>query len=190
MRVAVARPIGRGLFRPFPDTGEDPNAGLEVTLRNILDQLGAQVVSRVENLVENGFGTALEMNGFTAAILGGPAALDPAVFLQPVEETGQGGSFDAHPLGNFFLGKFVATLGKMNKRAPFPLAQPERPEALIEPGAPGPGGAEEDEAELVDVGWRHAELISVLTNRIPAALSNPLPAYFSPTRIRMLVWLR
>jgi len=106
----------------LPDPAEDSNAGLEVTLRNILDQFRPQVVGGIENLFQDRFGTPLEMNGFAAAIIRRFAALDPAVVLEAVEQARQSRFLDSHPLSDFFLGKFVSALGKMDQRPPFPLA--------------------------------------------------------------------
>ena len=111
------------------------------------------------------------MDRLAPSIRLGPAAFDPAVVLEPIEQARQGGAFDSHSLGDFLLGAIVSSLGKMNERPPFSLAQAEGAEPLIEPGAPGPGGAEEDQAELVNIRRRHAQLISVLTNRIFRSLS-------------------
>ena len=169
----MAIPVGvGGLLGLLPDPGENSNAGFEVTLRNILDQLGAQVVGGVENLIEHGFGTPLEMDGLAAAIRRRASPFDPAVLLQPIEQAGKGRAFDSHSLGDFLLGQFISALREMNERAPFSLAKAERAEPLVEPRAPGARGPEKDEAELVDVGRRHArEMISVLTKSIFPRLS-------------------
>ena len=82
-----------------------------------------------------------------AAIAGRLAPFDPAVLLQPVEQAGQGRLFNSHPLGDFLLGELVSALRKVNERPPFALAQAERAQPLIELGAPGTGGAEEEQAE-------------------------------------------
>lgn len=116
-------------------------------------------------------GPALEMDRLAPSIRLGPAAFDPAVVLESIEQARQGCAFNSHALGDFLLGAIVSSLGKMNKRPPFPLAQAEGAEPLIEPGAPGAGGPEEDQAELVDVWRRHVQLISVLTNRMFRGLS-------------------
>jgi hypothetical protein len=162
----MAVPV-RGLLRLLPNTGENSNTSLEVTLRNIFDQFRAQVVGGIENFVQHGFGTALEMNRLATTICFRPAAFDPAVVLEPIEQARQGRAFDSHSLGDFLLGEIVSSLGEMNERPPFSLAQAERAEPLVEPGAPGAGRPEEDQAELVYIRRRHArEMISVLTNRI------------------------
>jgi hypothetical protein len=152
--VTVAHAIRRS-FRFFPDFREHPNARLEVSLRNIFDQFGAQIVGRVENLFQDGFRTALEMDRLAAAILGGVAALDPAIGFEPIEQAGQSRAFDSHPLRDFFLGPSVSALRKMHERPPFSLAQTEWSQTLVELGAPGAGGPKEDKAEFVDVRWRH-----------------------------------
>jgi hypothetical protein len=117
----MAVPV-RGLLCPLPDPGENPNAGLEVTLRNIFDQLGAQVVGGVENLVEHTFGTPLEMDRLATAIGRRAAALDPAVILQPVEQARESRAFDSHSLGDLLLSEIVSSLGEVNQRPPFSLA--------------------------------------------------------------------
>ena len=155
--MTVARAVRR-LLGLFPDSGENPNARFEVTLRNILDQLVAQVVGSIENLVQHRLGPPLEMNRLAPSIGGGTAALDPAIILQAIEQPGESGAFDAHPLGDFFLGELVPALGEMNECPPFSLAQSEGSQALVEPGPPSAGCAEEDEAELVDVGRRHSQI--------------------------------
>jgi hypothetical protein len=111
----------------------------------------------IENLVEYASGTALEMDRLATAIGGRAAAFDPAVVLEPIEQARQGCAFDSHPLGDFLLGAIVRALGKMHERPPFSLAQAEWAQALIEPGAPGTSGPEEDQAELVNVRRRHAQ---------------------------------
>jgi hypothetical protein len=155
----------RRSFRFFPDFREHSNARFQVSLRNIFDQFGAQIVGSIENFFEDGFGTALEMDRLAAAILRRIAPLNPAIGFEAIEQTGQGRAFDSHPFRDLFLGEFISALGEVHQRPPFPLAQPERPQTLVEPGSPGSSSAEEDKAELADVGWRHfRELISVLTN--------------------------
>ena len=84
-----------------------------------------------------------------------------------LEQAGKGRAFNAHTLGNFLLGQFVSALREMDQRPPFALAQAERAQALVELGAPGPGGAEEHLAEFVGIRGGHwPELVSVLTNRV------------------------
>ena len=114
------------------------------------------------------------MNGFATAITGGFATLDPAIVLQPVEQARQGRLFDPHSFGDFFLGKFVSALGKMDERPPFPLAQPEGAQALVQLRAPGARGPEEKKAEFIDIRRSHAgELVSMLTSPIPAGCQPP-----------------
>jgi hypothetical protein len=153
--MTIRAPV-RGRLGLFPDPGENSNACLEVTQRNILDQLSAQVMGGVENLVENGFGTALEMNRLATPIRRRPTTFHPPVVLQTIEQARKGRTLDPHPLGDLFLGKFVSALGKVHERSPFPLAQAEGPQTPVELRAPGTGGAEENQAELVDVRRRHA----------------------------------
>jgi hypothetical protein len=152
--VTVARAIRRPLCL-VPDFREDSNTGLEILLRDIFDQFGAQVVGGIENLVEDGLGTPLEVDSFAAAIFRRTAALDPAVVFQTVEQTGESRALDSHSLGDLLLGELISAFRKMDERSPFSLAQAERAEALIEPGAPGSGRAEEHEAEFVDIGRWH-----------------------------------
>jgi hypothetical protein len=83
------------------------------------------------------------------------APFDPTVILQPIEQAGERRFFDAHPLRDFLLGKFVSALRKVDQRPPFALAQAERAQALIKLRAPGARRAEEQKTELVDVGRRH-----------------------------------
>jgi hypothetical protein len=157
--MTIARAVGRRLLGLFADLAEDSNASLKVTLRNILDQLGAQVVGSIENFIEHGLRAALEMNRLAAPILRGTAALDPAIVLQAVEQARERRSFNPHALGDFLLGELVSALGKVNKGAPFTLAQTEGPQALIELRTPGARGAEKDKTELVNVWWRHVRQI-------------------------------
>ena len=70
------------------------------------------------------------MDDFAAAIVRRAAAFHPAVFLEPIEQAGKGRAFNAHALGNFFLGQFVSALREMDQRPPFALAQAERAQAL------------------------------------------------------------
>ena len=149
--MTIARAVRRRLLGLCTNLAEDSNASLEVTLRNILDQLGAQVVGSIENFIEHGLRAALEMDRLAAPILRGTAALDPAVVLKPVEQARQRWSLNSHAFGDLFLGELVSSLGKMHERPPFSLAQTEGPQALIEPRAPGARGAEKDKTELVNV---------------------------------------
>lgn len=162
--MTIARAV-RGLLGFLPDPGEDSNASLEVTLRNFFDQFGAQVVGGIKNLIEDGFRAPLEMHGLATAICRGSAAFDPAIFLQPIEQSSESGPFDAHAFGDFLLGELIPALGEVNERPPFALAQAEGPQALIEPGPPGTGGAEKDETEFTKMRRRHRKkMVSVLTN--------------------------
>jgi hypothetical protein len=102
-------------------------------------------VGGIENFIEDGFRTPLEMDDFAAPVFGRATALNPAVLLQTVEQSGQGWSLDAHSLGDLFLSEFVSAQRKLHQRAPFALAQPEGAEALIELGAPGSRGGEKHE---------------------------------------------
>src|SRR4051812_29921888 len=95
------------------------------------------------------------MDGLAAPVLRRPAPLDPPVVLEAIEESGQGCPLDPHSLGDFLLSEIISALGKMHEGAPLALAQAEGTEALVKPGAPGPGGPEKDEAKFVDVRWRH-----------------------------------
>ena len=152
-------PVARAIRRPFRLVfyfRENPNTSFQIALRNIVDELAPEVVGGIKNLVEHGLGTPLEMDGLAAAICRRAAALDPAVFLETIEQAGQSRAFDPHPFRDFLLGKRVSALGKMNERSPFSLAEPERAEPLVEPGAPGPGSAEENQAKLADIRRRHA----------------------------------
>jgi hypothetical protein len=108
-------------------------------------------VGSVENFIEHGLRAALEMDRLAAPILCRPAALDPAVVLQAVEQSRERRSFNPHAFGDFLLGKFVSSLGQMHERPPFSLAQPEGTQALIELRAPGARRAEKDKTELVNV---------------------------------------
>src|SRR5205807_159296 len=158
----VGATIARAIRRPFrlvPYFREHSNTGLEITLRNIFDQFGAQVVGGIENFIEHGFRASLEMNGLAAAIFGRAAPLDPTVVLEAIEQTRERCALDSHPLGDFLLGEFISALRKMHQRAPFALAQAEWAEPLIEPGPPGARRAEEDEAEFVDIWRRHGREI-------------------------------
>ena len=152
--MTIARAIRRS-FRLVPDFRKHPNTGVEIALRNIFNQFRAQVMGGIKNLVQDRLGTPLEMDCFATAIRRRTTAFDPAVIFQTVEQTGKRGALDPHSFGDLPLGERISALGKVNEGPPFSLAQAERAEALIEPGAPGAGGAEKDEAEFVDVGRRH-----------------------------------
>src|SRR5436190_23881410 len=121
----------------------------------------------VENLVEDCFRTALEMDGLATAVRIRIAAFHPPIIFQTIQQTGEGRAFDSHPLGDDLLGQLVSALREMDERPPFSLAETKRAQTLVEPGPPGARGAEEDEAEFVDIGRRHVQekLVSVLTNR-------------------------
>src|SRR6476620_12071572 len=96
------------------------------------------------------------MDDLATPILFRAAAFNPAIVLEAIEQSRHGGAFDPHPIRDLLLGEFISTLGKMHKRPPFSLAEAERPQTLVELCAPGAGGPEEDQAELVDIEWRHA----------------------------------
>src|SRR5206468_4992109 len=121
----------------------------------IFDQFVAQAVGSVENLLEHRLRAALEMDDLAPPIIGRFAPFDPTVLLETVEQTREGWPLNAHPLGDLLLRELVSTLGQVDERAPLPLAQAERTQALIEFGAPGTGGAEEQKTELVNVGTAH-----------------------------------
>jgi hypothetical protein len=124
--------------------------------RDILYEFVAQDVGGVENLFEDSFRAALEMDDFAPAVVGRFLPLNPTVLLEPVEQTGERWLFNAHAVSDFLLREFVPTLRKENERAPLALAQAERAETLIEFGAPGTGGAEQQKTELIRVNKRHA----------------------------------
>ena len=146
----------RRFFSLFPDLGENPDASLEVVRRNIFYKFVAQPMGGVENFVENRFRAALEMDDFAPPVIGRRSPLDPTPLFEPVEQTGKGWLFNAHAFSDFFLGEFVSTLGKVNEGAPFALTQTEWTQALVKFGAPGTGGAEEQETELISIGRWHA----------------------------------
>jgi hypothetical protein len=98
------------------------------------------------------------MDDFAPPVVGRFSPLNPTVILEPVEQTSERGFFDAHPLSDFLLREFVPALRNVDERAPLALAQAERAETLIEFGAPGTGGAEEQETELASVSRWHAEI--------------------------------
>src|SRR4051812_36449172 len=151
----TARAIRRSV-RLVPDFREHSNTSLQISLRNIFDQFRAQIVGGIENFLEDRLGASLEVDGFAATILLRPAAFDPAIIFQPVEQTGESRALDAHALGDFLLGECISALGKVDERPPFSLAQAKRAQALVEPGAPGPGRAEKHETEFVDIGRWHS----------------------------------
>src|SRR5476651_702804 len=98
-----------------------------------------QLVSGVENFLKHRFRAALKMDDFATAIVWGTAPLHPAIFLEPVEQAGEGRAFNPHPLGNFLLREFVSALREMDQRPPFALAQTERAQTLVELRSPGAG---------------------------------------------------
>jgi len=148
----------RGFFRFLPDLCEDADARFKIIRWNILNQFVAQPVRGVENFVEDSFRATLEMDDFAPPVVGRFSPRNPTVLLEPVEQTGEGWLFDAHPLSDFLLREFVPALRNMDERAPLALAQAERAETLIEFGAPGTGGAEEQETELTSDSRWHAEI--------------------------------
>jgi hypothetical protein len=145
----------RGFLRSLPDLGENANASLEVVWRDILYEFVAQDVGGVENLFEDSFRATLEVDDLAPPVVGRLSPLDPTVLLQAIEQAGERWLFNAHALGDFLLREFVPTLGKENERAPLALSQAERAQTLIEFGAPGTGGAEEQETELIGVSRGH-----------------------------------
>ena len=148
--------VRRGFFRPLPDLRQDPDAGFKVVWWNIFYELMPQPVGGVENFFEDSFRATLEMDDLAPPVVGRFPPLDPTVLLEPVEQTSERWLFNAHALSDFLLREFVPTLGKENKRAPFTLGQAKRAQTLIEFGAPGTGGAEEQKTELINVGRWHA----------------------------------
>jgi len=96
------------------------------------------------------------MDNFAPPIVGRRSPLDPNTLFEPVQQTGKGWLFNAHALSDFFLREFVSTLGKVNERAPLTLTQTEGAQALVQFGAPGTGGTEEQETELISIGRWHA----------------------------------
>jgi hypothetical protein len=156
VRGAAVSPGGRGFFRFLPDLPEDANAGLEVVRRDIFYEFVAEPVRGVENFFEDCFRAALEMDDLAPPVVGRFSPFDPTVLLEPIKQAGERWLFNAHALGDFLLREFVPTLRNVNERPPLALAQAERPETLIEFGAPGTRGAEEQETELIRVSGRHA----------------------------------
>jgi hypothetical protein len=173
VRGAAVFREGRRFFRLLPDLREDANAGLEVVRRNIFYEFVAQPVRGVENFFEDSFRATLEMDDFAPPVVGRFSPLNPTILLEPVEQTGERWFFNAHALSDFLLREFVPTLGNVDERAPLALAQAERAETLIEFGAPGTSGAEEQKTELIRVSrWHGRKLVSVLTNAVSTELSN------------------
>jgi len=142
---------GRGFFRFLPDLREDADARFKIIRRNILYEFVAQPVRGVENFVEDSVRATLEMDDFAPPVVGRFSPLNPTVLLEPVEQTGEGWLFNAHALSDFLLREFVPTLGNVDERAPLALAQAERAQTLIEFGAPGTSGAEEQKTEFIRV---------------------------------------
>src|ERR1700709_722151 len=100
------------------------------------------------------------MDNLAAPIVRRFSPFDPAVGLQTVEQTDQRGLFDPHPFGDFLLRELISAAGNIHQGGPMPLAQPERPEALIEPRPPGTRRAEEDDAEFIDGRRWHQESLA------------------------------
>jgi hypothetical protein len=143
--VPVARG-GAGLLSLVTDLGENADARLEITLRDILNQFGAQLVGGVENFIEDRLRATLKMDRLAATIFRGTTTFDPAVVLEAVEQSREGRAFNAHAFGDFFLSELISTLRKKHQGAPLSLAEAERAQTLIEPGSPGSGGPKEDKA--------------------------------------------
>src|SRR4051812_13108113 len=103
------------------------------------------------------------MDNFAASIIRGFMPFDPAVLLEPVQKSSQSRLFNSHPFGDLFLRKLVTPLRQVHQSPPLALRQPERAEALVESGAPGASGPEEEKAKLVRISGRHTKMVSVLT---------------------------
>ncbi len=89
------------------------------------------------------------MDNLAPAIVRRFLAADPAVGFEAVQQTGERRLLDAHSFGQLLLGELRSTVRKVNQRPPFALAEAEWPKTLIELGAPGAGGTEKHEAELI-----------------------------------------
>jgi len=146
----------RGFVGFLPDLREHADTRFKIIRWNILNQFVAQPVRGVENFVEDSFRATLEMDDFAPPVVGRFSPRNPTVLLEPVEQTGEGWLFDAHPLSDFLLREFVPALRNVDERAPLALAQAERAQTLIELGAPGTSGAEEQKTELISVSRGHA----------------------------------
>ena len=76
-------------------------------------------------------------------------ALDPASFLQPVQESDQCWVFDSELLRQLSLRHWLRGAGKVQQGAPARLAESEWLEPLIEFQAPCAGGAVQERRETV-----------------------------------------
>src|SRR5215217_1919196 len=112
-------------------------------------------MSSAENFLENRFRASLKMDNLAAAIVRRFPAMDPAVALQPVEQTGQRRLLDPHPLRDLLLRELISAAGEIRQGAPFTLTQPERAQTPIESVPPGAGRAEKHDSEFVNRGGRH-----------------------------------
>jgi hypothetical protein len=146
----------RGFVRFLPDLREHADTRFKIVRRNIFYEFVAQSVRGVKNFFEDRFRATLEMDDFAPPVVGRFSPLNPTVLLEPVEQTSERGFFNAHPISDFLLREFVPTLRNVNERAPLTLAQAERAQTLIELGAPGTSGAEEQKTELISVSRGHA----------------------------------
>jgi hypothetical protein len=152
--MTVTRAI-RWSFRLFPNFREHSNTGFKVSSRNIFDQFRSQIVSGIENLFEDRFRAALQMDSLAAAVVLGIAAFHPAIIFQAVEQAGEGGAFNPHSLGDFFLGQFIPAIRKMHQRPPFSLAQAKRAQTLVELCPPRPRRPKKDKSKFAEIRCRH-----------------------------------
>src|SRR3569833_2583524 len=98
----------------------------------------AQAVHDGAYLLQYRLSLAAEHDHLAAAIRLGELALDPAIGLEPIEQPHQGRPLDAAALGKLDLDEPAFATGEIEQRSPLGLAEPHRPQALVDLVAPGP----------------------------------------------------
>jgi hypothetical protein len=131
------------------------HARLQIGGRNLRDQFGAEIAGSFVNLREDARGTALEMHGFAAPIVGRGLTFDPTLALEPMEQTDERRLFHADALREIALSELALIFRKMTERTPLCLAQPQRPQTFVELVPPGARGAMEERADLLLVDGGH-----------------------------------
>src|SRR3569833_801912 len=98
----------------------------------------AQAVHDGAYLLQYRLSLAAEHDHLAAAIRLGALALDPAIGLEPIEPPHQGRPLDADALGKLDLDEPAFSTREIEQPSPLGLAEPHRPQALVDLVAPGP----------------------------------------------------
>ncbi len=115
-----------------------------------------------ENAIKHDRGTPLKVDGLATAIFRVALAFDPTILLQSVEDSGQRRFFDPDTGRDLTLGQLVATARKMGQRPPLAHAQAKGLQTLVKLRPPDARGLVQEEAQLLDIAFRH-EIVSMLT---------------------------